>query len=473
MRRRFRPSHAKPAVCQNNASGSHSNSADDQQDERSDYIEDDSTSRDRTTFVGSGIPDFVLPNFEDTARNIFLTLLAKNDATKKIMGGCYHVLGPVISRASSNSPLHAAVMAAAVKLGVLWSLKSHRAALSRRYYTRAVNSLRLAIDDNARNSDDDVLMTVMFLDYYDSIDIHFWTSQPSRLRSHRAGALALARHRGSKNFKTDISKSILVSIQTMGVEEALQGRTHLHRSYQILFQDSAMPKTMLSRLNAITITLAELMARVQHPGSCNNLPELCRRFVELDARFDSWHNHFLVDYYPRKVTGAEIPAFIRRAGVYRDICSVYPNVEAANLVTLWRYRRLLLLHTLQNCVPLVNKPDITPLADMKESLDAIVQTLADGICETVPLFLGEYSSSKSTPTSTYSDVARQPESSEISTFSTSLAGHSRLATEGGGWMMLTPLHTLARLMRGTETLRPLKLREGQQEWVENQIQRLQ
>lgn len=426
-----------------------------------------------TFLAWDSVPTSIHLHFENTAKGVFLSAIATSDSNKHLMGGCTYALLPMLTKASTHSPLNDAIMAAGVKLAVLWGMRHPESSLPLRYYTRAVNSLRTSIEDEQRNRDDDVLMAVIIMDYFDSIDARIWRRPMNPLRSHRAGALALAKHRSRKNFDNYISKSMLVSVQNMAVEEALQKGGGINRTYDSILQSPEIPTTHFSSLNVITTTLAELLASSNLPANCGDSSKSCEALRQLDTRFELWHKTFIIDHNPRTMTGDEIPPFVQREELYRDTCNVYVNVEAANLANLWRCRRILLLTALQDCMIYSAEQDVELRDVTIEEIDTLKQSLADGICESIPFAFGDCNFNSDTSPDEQADHASHAilrltlPSPKLST------GHIQLVTEGGGWIVSRALYTLSRLMEGTGTLRPLRLRAGQHEWIKGRIRRFQ
>lgn len=410
--------------------------------------------------------------FEDLARDILLNILATHDMTTRIVGGCVCWVLPLLAQAPLNSPLHKVVLAAAVNMGVAWS-KNHRwAALSPKYYAEAANSLRLAVADESRCRDDDVLMASLVMDFVDHMNDGFLIGPDARPRSHQLGALALAQNRGSVNFKTEAGKAMLVTLQNIMVEYALQRGEGLPRVFQTFFKDIPMPNNMPARLDAITVTLSDLLLRARGPWICGSkhLLSIRREFLHLDIKFAKWYEDFDITSLFRVIKGDEIPVSIRRAGVYRDTCSVYVDLEIANTVNIWRYRRILLLAGLRNCNADGWGHDLDWDAGIIDYIDDTIQRLADEICDCIPFFLGDFNDP--IPTFAHTDITFPSAADGNATFPTSKIGHARLATGAGGWTMWTPLTTLIELSNIGNASRPVWLRHGQQEWIANQMRRI-
>lgn len=410
--------------------------------------------------------------FEDLSRDVFLNVLAAHDMTTRVVGGCVCWVLPLLAQAPPQSPLHKCVLAASVSMGVAWTKNYDWAALPPKYYAEAARSLRLAVADENRCCDDDVLMASLIMDFIDHMNAGFWIDPGARPRSHQTGAMALARHRGLANFKSEAGKAMLVTLQNITVEYSLQRGETLPRPFQTFFKSVTLPPNMPSRLDAMTIQLGNLLLRARGPWICGSgdLVGLRREFLNLDAKFTDWYDDFAISSMFRVIQGDEIPISVRRAGVYQDKCSVYVDLEMANTVNIWRYRRVLLLAALRNCNVDGWGHDTDWDVGIIDYIDATIQVLADGICECVPFFLGNYDDAA--PTFRQLNLTFPSAKDGKTAFPNHRLAHNRLATGVGGWTMMPALTTLSNLSKDGSASRPICLREGQQEWIADQMRRI-
>jgi hypothetical protein len=71
-----------------------------------------------------------------------------------------------------------------------------------------------------QNTTDETLMTVLLLGTYDILSPRSRLQGPSGL--HKSGALALVKHRGTLNFKTEVSGRFLTVVGHQVIRTALQ-----------------------------------------------------------------------------------------------------------------------------------------------------------------------------------------------------------------------------------------------------------
>lgn len=415
------------------------------------------------------VPHCLHLDLENTSRDVFLAVVSTDDfATHSVCGFVYCIL-PVLNQVSFHSPLYKAVLAVSTNLAILWSATRRWSALPWKYYAEAVNSLRLAVADDNRNRDDDVLMATLLLDFCDLINAHFHTVQQPYLRRHQLGALALVRHRASANLRNAASRTMLLSLRSGLIHRALHEGQDVSQYYGTLFDSFLMPENMFTKFDNLTSRLTSLLARSQvTPLSAHDMSQLCREFLDLDSQFDNWQEDVPEERRPRVLEAHKMPTSIRRAGVYRDRCSVYSDVETGSVWNLWRCRRLLLLLALQSLTesldPSVESDVLIP------HIETTLQTLVDGVCESVPFFIGDFNES----TIPFQLNITFPSVTDRNLeFPTSRVSHARLATGAGGLLIMEPLILLRNMIKGLAAYRPLKVRDGQEEWIRVQLRRLQ
>lgn len=423
----------------------------------------------RISLVASTVPASLNRDFESAACDIFLAIYAEHHISIYANGGFMHHLFPMLRRTPVSSPLHKAVTTVAVSFAAYLSKDPSHTALPSKCYAEAAKSLRLAIKDNARNTDDDILMTTLMLDFCDATSLAFRTASYEHSRSHQLGALALARHRGPANFKNEASKAMIVSLQTAILHNALHARRTPPVGSEYWFNNPKMPTNIFTRLNDLTLDLTNILARRQSSGTTDI--ETWQDLLQLDAKYLDWYTTLPAACLPQMLRGKEIPPTVRVAGLYRDTCSVYQDLQVANILNVWRYRRIMLLHKLKNCSLLCTAGTDQPVFQSLLQTDATIQWLADGICESVPFFLGDYTDVL--PPIYSSGLTFPTKITDHGTIPHDPLAHARHATGAGGWLVLTPLVNLCYYTRRSIESCPISLREGQLAWIQSQLRRLQ
>jgi len=193
--------------------------------------------------------------------------------------------------------------------------------------------------------------------------------------------------------------------------------------------------------------------------------------ADMDKEFSTWYDELPGDCLPLFLMGDDVPDSLRNAGVYRGVCSVYRDLQVANLLNVWRYRRLMLLHELRECRARLWPKTCGSGIDATKATDDTVQWLADGICESVPFFLGDYTDVVSPVLN--SGLTFPTVTNEDWTVPVSIDDHARHATGAGGWLILTSLTNLCRFSKLHDESQPKALREGQLHWIRDQLRRIQ
>jgi hypothetical protein len=145
---------------------------------------------------------------------------------------------------------------------------------------------------------------------------------------------------------------------------------------------------------------------------------------QADAHLATWLEAVPEGWHPVRVYGVEssIESY--------DGCDVYPDLMIMNLFNHWRRARIM--------------------------VGGAVQEMADGICASVPFALGD----RDRPGYFAEPGAKYPHLEGVPTSET----HYRAASALGGWYLVEPLKTVKEV--------GMELREGQKEWVLNQMVRL-
>lgn len=419
-----------------------------------------------------GLPRAIVLSFETLACDAFLSIYAGYHVQIQSNGGFMHYLGHMLDRTRLDSPLHLAVKATAINMAVLLSRKPHKVSPDK-YFAEATRALRMTLDDGERSRDDDILMSVLLLDFCDTVTDHFRPLTRHDKRSHLLGAIALAEHRGTANYKNEASKAMMISMQTGIVQNSLRSRRPLPCNYHHRFKNLRMPVTSVTRLNGLAQQLTDVLSGAQQLLSSN--PEsdkvlaLERDLLDLDRQYVEWHDTLPELFRTYVVNGSDIPECVRTMSAYQDICTVNVDMSVANMLNMWRQRRLILLHTLVN----VNRTKALlglRVGDSALDIQAAVQEIADGICHSVGFFLGNFDQSILPLLS--APLTFPFAKTKTGTIPLSAKVHSDHATGSGAWLIILPLISLYLYATPRPGVLPVKLRDGQIAWIVSQLSRL-
>lgn len=425
-------------------------------------------------FTVRSIPFGISQDYETKACDWFLAVFGEHPSTSRANADFLLHLRPMVQRTAMSSPLHKALSAVAVSFAGVITRDFVHAEKAYASYASATNLLRKSIDDPRRSLDDDVLMTIIMLSFYDSVNGHFNLVQDSH-ESHLLGALALIDHRKSTNYKNEASKAMLDHVQNGLLQHALLCRKSLPNTSAGWFKDSRMPTSYFRQLNDICRDLTDLLVEAEHIPECLEdtlaMPYIIRNLAEIDKRLVEWQVELPASCSPVSMRATDIPTAVRQTGVYRESCYVYKNLRTATMLNLWRTRRLMLLHRLQICVDISDCYGCALRPDGYERIPSTMQSLVDEVCETAPFLLGDISRHK--PAILVPEVCFPHTTVDGTPYPESYSNHVRHATTSGAWTMMEPLILICGLSDKHNGKYAMKLRNGQVEWVKSQLKRLQ
>ena len=431
----------------------------------------------------------------------------RDDLTNR---GFFEYILPVFEKAPSDSPAALATIAVATNMHTLWKYEGPDQPFPHSCYTRAVSSTKAAIEDPNLSKSDNLLLAVLLLDFYDVISRRLSNMPPPE--QHQDGALALVRHRGKDNFKTDLGTRLLFAIRHRCVTAALEGRGAFECDGPLWDEEANMPSNPAIDLDLLCcrfgkiqkeaakiLSFQALIQRKDVGGPPNErqlqvdgaeLLSVMQRAMLLDNDLMRWYETAPNDWRAALVANTELHPSIQMAGIYGGYCEVYPHIHVARIINLHRCARILVLQVIDRCLELLETSSKHHTNPVQSKIRTNLQTLVDGICSTIPFFLGN----RIAPYSPYNDWDMQypchPFTSRSygSLFMTANEAataqrlaerdHVRSAASMGGWFLLGNLVTLLKAFcpapgAMANTPPKLYLRNGQVEWILGQLRRLQ
>ncbi|KAI1618485.1 hypothetical protein EDD37DRAFT_268201 [Exophiala viscosa] len=397
---------------------------------------------------------------------------------------------PLYQHSSLNSPLRAATTAFTFNITMMWCFQGCDTRPARDLLTNAISATRKAIENPSSDEMDELLMTVLIFDLYDSLTQHY-VPKPVRPGTHKAGALALARLRGSANYDTILSRSLTHATRHALLSRALATRTGLPPGAVEIFDDPFTPESPVTQLDLITLGVADLQSRLWHlrrekcrPKSSQERQAfyagIIAEAVKTDDALAKW-KQALPDtgWTPHHVHRDDVAPSIRAAGFYGTYCVVWSDMQYAEMTNLYHQRRLVNLQIIRQA--LADEPGLLSLSQYQDILftttNTTVQSIVDAICANIPFHLGDtvtprnpvYCDEIQFPTK----VLQTPETGETIIIPSPTSDHKPRAAAGGGWAIFPCMVEVYRLAGPEDDAVPIMLREGQFEWIEAQIKRLQ
>jgi hypothetical protein len=251
-----------------------------------------------------------------------------------------------------------------MNLTSIWSRWGPDTQLARRYHGKGLALTKAAIDDPQQNTTDEILMTVLMLEFYERI------SNATRLQPssgvHRSGAVVLVEHRGSLNFQSEIGKRLLVPVRHELIDKALEQGESISPNPALWRNSAPMPESLAIALDALMVELANLKAFVDTvdfpdpPSTVSTasrspspaafsapespidiLHSILAPALDLDSRLALWSKSPPTFWYPIAVSSSAcIPSSVAKVGLYGSSCDIYPSLHVAKLWNEYRTARI-------------------------------------------------------------------------------------------------------------------------------------
>jgi len=418
---------------------------------------------------------------------------------------------PVYSRLSYDSPLSLATSAVAMNLALMWAEKGTDTPEARTRYTKAVSCTKTLLTDGRQNKSDEMLLAVLMLDFYDTLSRRF--SNQRFLGMHQDGAVALVKYRGSENFQSNISKGLLLAVRNRLVNAAVQKKSGIVFDPDVWADGGEMPHNSATKLDLLASELANLQvlasslpsprSRASNPRvlsvgsedtSCSDttfVENLLEKALDLDRRLYAWRSSTPESWEPVPIIAIDdIHPTIRAAGLYDSLCDVYSSIQAAGIYNTWRCTSISLLQIVDKCRQALPPGSVAALVINEHYATARIQSLVDGVCASVPYFLGNHLCPYKPDQVAGVEFPQFPIGPDGSStkppvmdsqgypVEISQVDRMRAAASIGGWLILNSLLAILQAARPAPDARPddappLRLRPGQMQWILGQLKRIQ
>lgn len=398
---------------------------------------------------------------------------------------------PMYLRSSSDSPLRMATAAVTVNIAIMWNFQGCDTRPARRLYAKAISAMRQALSapSPSQSALDELLMTTLVFDLYDSLLAHYLPERPPPGK-HKQGALALVKHRGPSNYATELGRELVSATRHTLLHHALAFRAPLPPEAEQYFEHPSVSNSRVKQLDLLAISLANAQSRfwtlrrkrafrndLDHRS--HSYEEVIAEALRINEHFAAWKRGITDSHWlPKYVWREEILSTIKDAGFYGDRCAVWADLAFANIWNIYHIRQLLTLQMIRQAyADEPNLPEDTASRAILSMANSEMQASVDAICETVPHHLGDtvvptnpiYSQEINFPYKVMTD----PQTGRTTTIPTMDSVYKPRAAAAGGWMIFAPLIAVCRLAEPEDDAAPLTLREGQLDWIKGQIKRLQ
>ncbi|KAL8765194.1 MAG: hypothetical protein Q9209_007655 [Squamulea sp. 1 TL-2023] len=414
-------------------------------------------------FLPRSLPRSLHDSPEEQAVNGFFqdfVLFPRHPYSKR---GFLDCLLPLYQNTRHDSLLSLATTAIALAiLGGSPSLAHYRQ-LAHSYFGKALVKTSRAIRDPVESVKDETLMSVLLLSFYERV---LATEEAKNISGvHDTGAVALVKHRGKENGKSEVSARLLLAVQTQVVEHCIQTSSPFGKTSADLdslrpdaFENAASRLTSLSaRLSDLTAYAYPILRNMQQFPSKDQLMGILNYAGDVEARLSTWPDSVPFDWHwTRSHTFDSLSSHESRLYVYNRRVDIYHDIWVASIWNSYRGTMLMIQYLTLQTLGMLNPPPLSPIAYKIVSAINKVQELADDICGSVPFNLGTktFGGPGDRSEVRYPDDGIHKPSSD----------YRKSAAGLGGWFIMEPLKVASKA---------ICLREGQQDWILKQIERIQ
>ena len=436
----------------------------------------------------------------------FFTNYVATTSDPTVSRGYFEYLLPVYSRAMPFSPLSVATSAVAVNIAQMWMQRGPDTLLARSIFQKSLTALKRDISDPVKATADETLMTVLLLEFYEAVGSRFQNKDSSA--THQSGAVALIKHRGAANFKSEVGKRLLIAVRSQVITHAVQTKKKIEFDPEVWGDQDDMPVNPAINLDRLVAELANLqvqesgmLSRSSSPitpssmssrstssssSSSTSTQSLFNAALELDTRLSVWPKQVPDNWHPMAVSSPDlVHPSIFEAGVYGETCDVYYSLHVAAIYNQYRCARLAVLKIILKCCNLMGNEFMGGFRPTQDYARREVQALVDEICASSPFYLGNRTEPgliddtdgvyyPQMPMIKDEFAAYNPEFFERA-LDMARKGHARLAAALGGHFLLSTFLAVVRTIQDPDLLvsneEPL-LRKGQMKWILDQFDRL-
>ncbi|KAL4877363.1 hypothetical protein BJY04DRAFT_128513 [Aspergillus karnatakaensis] len=436
----------------------------------------------------------------DTAVPFFLQHYASMEADIESARGYFEMLVPVYSWQKQSSPLSLAVSAVASEILSLWRGNNFP---SRRnsFYNQAVAALRDTLQDRDERGKPATMLAILSLQLHDNLAAVYSRQRATRI--HHNGAMSLLPLTTSDYMNPTTSGYVRNFIIHSEISSAMRQERPLNSVVYTWISDRGMagiPDNPSATLDTIGASVAEFQAGYRQllertgtmPSPQPDLKAWRAGAKSIDDQLLLWAKTVPAHWQPlRLISGRDFdPSII----TYQSTCEVYSSCLIGKIWNLWRVQRLLLVRIGLSSLNLeldvgqsvLTKQEVREREDAMLEYIQTLQELVDGICYSVPFFLGNRV--KPSGMSDFTDSAillpgscGQPASPD--------PGRSRMRSSPspaskedqnrrhiiaqGHWHIMNPLSRLLMLFaEDGGSLKANLLRPGQHKWIGEQFLRV-
>ncbi|OAQ96778.1 hypothetical protein LLEC1_00634 [Akanthomyces lecanii] len=377
--------------------------------------------------------------------------------------GFFEMLIPTYNAQPENSPLSLAVRATATKVLSLWRHGPRGLALPQTAYAEAVSRVRQAVQDEVERQNPATIMAIVALQLCESIAAVYNLRPATKV--HQRGAASLLPYL-KPSSSASVGEYIRRFVVHTEIASAIREKKPPGSEFVTSTARGSNPSSALDAIGAEVALLqashAQLKDQIMAPVELANI--LSNRIQEakrIDDKLLTWEQLVPEHWKPQRLSKDEFDSSIP---AYQHACETYPSCQIATIWNFWRVQRLILAAIAadsQNRLRIYNAE--TPCVQTHER--ALAQELVDGICYSVPFYLGNRSRPMSLRDFTDNSIL-YPSDSMLHLDTSHIIAQ-------GPWNILSPLSRLLALFSDeSEHFFAALLRTGQITWIREQFLRV-
>ncbi|KPM39330.1 hypothetical protein AK830_g7258 [Neonectria ditissima] len=443
------------------------------------------------------IPPTIPEDVESNALGFFFLRYSFNHDVQTTCS-FFGILPAMYANSNMSFPLAKATTALALQVARLHSWCGDESTTEHRVYTEALTQTNQAIAGATQSKSDELLMTTLVLDAYESNRATFGREDDdSRFGTHILGSVALLQHRGSLNYRDEVSWRLVIATRNRLL---YQNRNAFTESAGLEAVNAVWDGAVRTQPQGVAIeadTLTFKLSRLQHLLETNRQTIFSQGEVDdkpiensvedemelggilasasnLAIECDLWRDALPPIWEPMPVLGCTLAPSIQAVALYDKVMpAVYTNLLIANSLNRQRITELGVLALIQECLVATSAKDAPRKSQSSmeppAALLARAQLLVDEICASVPYLTVDvtdkvYATSPALPT---------PSRSVVCHWDT--AEHRRQVIASGLYMMYGTLDKAVSIVGDGGVLGGLGhaiLRDGQVDWMIEQSHRL-
>ncbi|RAK98752.1 Zn(II)2Cys6 transcription factor domain-containing protein [Aspergillus ibericus CBS 121593] len=418
----------------------------------------------------------------DTAVPFYLHHYARMGRTMSSARGFYEVLIPIYCSQRQESALSLAVSAVASQVLSLW--RHDHSSQPQEAYTRAVKCLRRTIQDRREWGNPATILAVLSLQLFETIDA-IYSLRPST-HVHHNGAVSFLPFTNAGDDHDSASAYVRQFILHTEICSAIRQGRQLQATVSSCIDNGllTLPDNPSAALDGIGVSVIRLQAHLKQELqsghimlSTEALSECIAKTRHVEQKLLTWANCVPEYWRPRRLSDGgnmdpSIPA-------YQSTCEIYPSCQIATIWNLWCIQRILIV---KMKISLLHAQCESECNDMLSTLEVaellhIFREMVDGVCYTVPFYLGNLS--KPLSIADFADPtillpsAHFPDRNGEYQPQAALDEHQRHIIAQGPWHIMSPLSRLLTFAFEADGP-PMRtfFRPGQYEWIRDQFLRV-